>query len=146
MDNNRTGDDSLTVIGLTGLVNSGATAAVWYFFLGDSIKNNKYFFVWYAWFVVFVVHLILWGPITIFWPLAYIGDINLLTTIDLWFQVTIYGGAYSGYGICLILLVIGMGINYDKGWKNEVWLAWILIVAYLLEAGLSSFLSIWFYP
>ena len=145
-DRNRTGDISLVVYGLTGLVNSGATGVVWSFFIADSIKTNKYYVMWYGWFIIFLVHLILWAPITILWPLSYIGDINVIRLFDTWVQIAMYGGTYGGYQVGLILIILGMGWNFDGGWIGTVAIAWGIIIGYLAEATLTAFLSFWFYP
>lgn len=102
--------------------------------------------MWYAWFIIFLLHLVIWGPMSILWPLSYIGDIEILRLIDIWAQIGMYGGGYGGYEVCLILLIVGMGVNFDGGWKGEVGIAWAIIAGYLAEAGLSAFLTFWFYP
>lgn len=145
-DRNRTGDISLVVYGLTGMVNAGATGVVWSFFIADSIKTNKYYVMWYGWFIIFLVHLVLWAPIIILWPLSYIGDINVIRLFDTWIQVAMYGGTYGGYEVGLILIILGMGWNFDGGNKLSVAISWGIIIGYLAEASLSAFLSFWFYP
>ena len=145
-DSNRTGDISLVVYGLCGIVNSGATGLVWSLFIADSIKVNKYSVMWAGWFVIFLVHLIIWAPITILWPLSYIGDIEVIRLFDIWIQIAMYGGGYGGYEVGLILLILGMGWNFDGGWTGTVAIGWGIIIGYAAEAALTAFLSFWFYP
>ena len=146
MDSNRKGDVSLIVYGIMGLVNVAGVIVVWFYFIGPTItvKINK--FIWYSWFVIFLLHLVIWAPMVVFWPLAYIGNITILQIINLWAQLGMYGGGYGGYEVCLILIIVGMGVNYDGGWTGTPAIAWAIIIGYAAEAALSAFLSFWFYP
>lgn len=146
MDHSREVDPSIYAFGITGMVNSAAMGAVWSYFLNASIKANKYYFYWYAWFVAFVIHTILWGLIVVLWPLSYIGDLNVLTFIDIWMQVINYGGVYGGYEVILVLIVVGVLVNFDKGWTYDSIVSWCVTAGYFVLAGLSGFISFWFQP
>ncbi|MFO0116314.1 MAG: hypothetical protein ACK521_01370, partial [bacterium] len=139
MDHSREVDPSIYAFGITGMVNSAAAGAIWSYFLNDSIKVNKYFFYWYAWFSAFLIHTIFWGLIVVLWPLSYIGDLNTLTFIDIWMEVIKYGGVYGGYEVILILLIVGVLVNYDGGWAFSTLVSWSVVAGYLLLAGGSGF-------
>jgi len=146
MDHSREVDSSIYAFGIAGMVNSAAMGAVWSYFLNDAIKVNKYYFYWYAWFGAFVLHTVLWGLILVLWPLSYIGDLNTLTLIDIWMQVINYGGVYGGYEVILGLIIVGVIVNYDKGWTYSSLISWSVTGAYFVLAGLSGFVSFWFQP
>ena len=146
MNHSREVDASIYAFGICGMVNSAAMGAVWSYFLNDSIKVNKYFFYWYALFSAFIVHTIFWGLIVVLWPLSYIGDLNTLTLIDIWTQVIKYGGVYGGYEVILILIIVGVLVNFDKGWGFNELVSWCVVGAYFVLAGGSGFISYWFQP
>lgn len=57
-----------------------------------------------------------------------------------------FGGGYGGYEVCLILLIVGILVNYDGGWSYGLGIGAAVVIAYLVEAGVSAFCSFWFYP
>jgi hypothetical protein len=145
MDSKRKGNIAVVVYGVCALVNVVLSIVVWFTSLGKFIPNKDYSWSWYAWFSAFLIHLLIWSPLLILWPLAYIGTVGILRLINIFAQIAMYGGVYGGYGVTLVLLVLGVGINIDQKWSGTVGLGWALVSVYVVVAGLSGFLSMWFY-
>ena len=128
----RTGNVGLTMYGVMALINIVLATLVWFFFLGreyDCGENNESFCLysddlwWYTWFAAFVVHLFLWSPVAVMWPIAYIGSLTPLMFLRVFCYITLAGpyGLYEGAMIAMILAFIvwpDTSGHYARGWTD----------------------------
>ena len=75
-------DPSIIAFGLTGLVNSAAVGAVIYFFLPAKVVT--FYFSWWAFMGVTIVHGLFWSVLFVLWPMVYLGDVNVLDLVDVY--------------------------------------------------------------
>jgi len=54
------------------MINTGGAVAMW--FLAPLKGTTAAGFYWWTWLSIFIVHLIIWGPILLLWPITYLGD------------------------------------------------------------------------
>ena len=103
----RSGNLGLTMYGIIALINVILSTLIWFFFLGREYacgENNESFCLysddlwWYTWFSTFVIHLFLWSPVAVMWPIAYIGSLTPLMFLRAFCYITLAGpyGLYEG--------------------------------------------------
>merc|ERR1712110_37027 len=113
----RSGNIGLTMYGVVALINIILCPLVWFFFLGKEYAcgdNNESFCLysddlwWYAWFSAFVVHLFLWSPVAVMWPVAYIGSLKPVMFLRVFVYMSLAGpfGLYEGVFVVLLLAFI----------------------------------------
>lgn len=57
-----------------------------------------------------------------------------------------FGGVYGGYEVLFVLIIIGSIWNFDGGFPYDSLIAWAVTGGYLLLAGASGFISMWYQP
>ena len=103
----RSGNVGLTLYGVLAIINVVMSTLVWFYFLGDEYdcgENNTSFCLfsddlwWYTWFSAFVVHLFLWAPVAVMWPVGYIGSLIPLEFLRIFCYISQAGpyGLYEG--------------------------------------------------
>lgn len=154
----RTGNVGLTMYGVLALVNIVLCILVWFYFLGAEYAcgdNNESFCLysddlwWFTWLSAFIVHLGLWAPVAVMWPIVYIGSLTPLSFLRAFCYITLAGpfGLYPGV---IIAMVFAFLVNPDtsghdtRGWSSTSGIIWFSVYGGL--AFLNGFISIWFIP
>lgn len=135
----RAGTTAITVYGITALVNTIGACILWPLHLSENFADGDLYD--FAWFFIFLMHLIIWGTLLILWPLAYIGN-----TTTVWFLKTFanvaLAGPYGIYGALAIALALGMFLNTSfAGTTTD---AILILSTYVTIAGASSFVQLFF--
>lgn len=106
----RQGSQAISVLGVTGLVNSIYSIWVWFRFLSDFSAIDGF---WGAWFGVCFVNGALWIPLTLLFPAANYGSLLLVKIVKDMAQATLIGPFFA-YWANLIALYYTMYAQPDQ--------------------------------
>ena len=154
----RTGNVGLTMYGVLALINIVLCVLAWFYFLGAeySCGDNSASFClysddlwWFTWLSAFIVHLGLWAPVAVMWPIVYIGSLTPLQFLRAFCYITLAGpfGLYEGVIVAMALAFLAWPdtSGHDtRGWSSTAGIVWFSVYCGL--AFLNGFISIWFIP
>ena len=112
----RSGNIGVTLYGVLSLINIAMATVVWFFFLGeeytcgDEDAESSFCLYsddlwWYAWFAAFLVALIVWAPVAIMWPVAYIGSTDVLMTLRVFCYLSMSGPYGLTEGVMVVMIL-----------------------------------------
>jgi len=150
------------MFGVISLINIIGATAVWFLFLGKKYEcgaasasadvtychySDDLFY--YTWMSVFIVHLFLWAPVAIMWPITYIGSLTPLMFLRAFCYISMAGpyGLYEGAMVAMVLAFIvwtdTSGLE-DRGYSTSSGYIWF--GSYGGLAVLNSVIQIYFLP
>ena len=144
----RSGNLGISMFGVVGVINVVLCTLIWFYYLGKEYDCGNSFclysndFWWYTWFSLFVVHLFLWAPVTIMWPVAYIGSLTPLMFLRVFCYLTLAGpyGLYEGVLVAALLAFIvwtDTSGHTERGWSSNAGIIWVS--SYIGLVGVSAF-------
>jgi len=141
-DANREGNLAITLYGLIAAINTGGAIAMWFLAPLQGAEADDLY--WWTWFFIFVIHLIIWGPILLLWPLAYIGNDSIVYLYVLIAQIGLFGpfGAYIALLGALIVAIFMADMGFP--FKDDTLITYLMPGSYFLVAGLSSLIQLLF--
>ena len=109
------------MFGVFALINVILATVVWFMFLGKTFEcgeNNSETRVtychysddlfYYTWMSIFIVHLFLWAPVAVMWPITYIGSLTPLMFLRAFCYLSMAGpyGLYEGAIVAMVFAFI----------------------------------------
>ena len=104
---------SITILGFTSLAN--VIGSVLVILLGPKTSQGNYYYVWQT---IYISHFLMWTPVFLLWPLAWIGNSNGIS----WYisvAVFFFWAGVLLYPACLIYLgVVLFALNNSGGYTG----------------------------
>lgn len=124
-------------IGLLGFLQTLYSVMVYRTYVKDAADESAYYF---AWFFVFIAHFILWFPVLLLWPLAYIGSESSVNWFISSSNMTLLLTLFFAYPVGSGLLVWASFIKSDNGDLEGG--AAVRFLAYLVVTFITGFIHI----